>query len=104
MIGEGLNHLWQPTVFAGVAWLLMIALRHNGAHVPADRSCRHHVVKFTIQRDGRIVDVVLEKPSGFQSLDELSQQALLTTKTLNSLPSAFPSPTLTVHLNFQYQR
>jgi TonB family protein len=63
-----------------------------------------NVVKFAIQRDGRIVEVVLEKSSGFQSLDELSQQALLTTKTLNSLPSDFPNPTLTVHLDFQYQR
>ena len=63
-----------------------------------------NVVKFTIQPDGRIVDVVLEKSSGFQSLDELSQQALLTTKTLNSLPSDFTNPTLTVHLRFEYQR
>jgi outer membrane biosynthesis protein TonB len=49
-------------------------------------------VKFAIQRDGRIVEVVLEKSSGFQSLDELSQQALLATKTLNPLPSDFPNP------------
>ena len=63
-----------------------------------------NVVKFTIHRDGRIVDVAIEKSSGFQSLDELSRQALLTTKTLNSLPSAFPNPTLTVHLNFEYRR
>lgn len=49
-------------------------------------------MKFAIQRDGRIVEVVLEKSSGFQSLDELSQQALLATKTLNPLPSDFPNP------------
>lgn len=63
-----------------------------------------NVVKFTIQRDGTIRDVVLEKSSGFQNLDLSSQRALLVTKTLNPLPAEFPNPTLTVHLNFQYQR
>jgi hypothetical protein len=33
MIGEGLNHLWQTTVFAVVAWLLTIAFRQNRAHI-----------------------------------------------------------------------
>ncbi len=33
MIGEGLNHLWQSTIFAAVAWLLTIAFRQNRAHV-----------------------------------------------------------------------
>lgn len=61
-------------------------------------------VKFTIQRDGRIVDVVLEKSSGFQNLDLASQRALLVTKTLNPLPAGYPNPTLTMHLNFEYKR
>jgi len=63
-----------------------------------------NVVKFTIQRDGRIVDVLLEKSSGVENLDELSRRALLTTKTVSSLPAGFPKPTLTVHLTFAYQR
>jgi TonB family protein len=63
-----------------------------------------NVVKFTIQRDGHIAEVVLEKASGFQRLDELSQQAVRSTKSLDPLPPAFPNPTLTVHLNFEYQR
>jgi TonB family protein len=62
-----------------------------------------NAVRFTIQRDGRIVDVAIEKSSGFRDLDERSRQALLTT-TLNPLPSDFPRPTLTVHLDFEYQR
>ena len=33
MIGEALNHLWQSTVIAAVAWLLTIAFRQNGAHI-----------------------------------------------------------------------
>jgi hypothetical protein len=62
-----------------------------------------NIVTFTIQRDGRIVDVALEQSSGIQDLDIRSQQALLATKILNSLPAAFPNPRLTVHLGFQYQ-
>jgi TonB family protein len=63
-----------------------------------------NVVKFTIQRDGRIADVELEKSSGYQNLDLSSQRALAVTRTLPPLPAAFPNATLTVHLNFQYQR
>jgi TonB family protein len=64
----------------------------------------NNVVKFTIQRDGRIVDVELEKSSGYQNLDLSSQRALAVTRSLPPLPAAFPNATLTVHLNFQYQR
>jgi TonB family protein len=63
-----------------------------------------NIVKFTIQRDGRIADVELEKSSGYQNLDLSSQRALAVTRTLPPLPVAFPNATLTVHLNFQYQR
>lgn len=63
-----------------------------------------NVVKFTIQRDGKIDDIALEKSSGYENLDLSSQRALFVTKTLNPLPAQFPNATLTVHLNFQYQR
>jgi bla regulator protein BlaR1 len=63
-----------------------------------------NVVMFTIQRDGRIVDVMLEKSSGFQNLDESSQRAVSATNDLTALPARFPNPTLTVHLGFAYQR
>ena len=63
-----------------------------------------NIVKFTIQRDGRITDVVLEKSSGFQNLDLASQRALYATKTLNPLPDGYPNPALTIHLNFEYIR
>ena len=62
------------------------------------------VVKFTIQRDGRIVDPGLEKRSGYSTLDLNALRALVYTKQLPALPDAFPNPTLTVHLNFQYTR
>ena len=59
-------------------------------------------VKFTIQRDGRITDVALEKSSGFNALDLASQRALYVTKTLNPLPAGYSNPSLTIHLQFEY--
>jgi len=61
-----------------------------------------NIVKFTIQRNGQITDISLEKSSGYQNLDLNSQRALFVTKTLNPLPAQFPNATLTVHLNFKY--
>jgi len=62
------------------------------------------MVKFTIQRDGQIQGVEVERSSGFAALDINAQRALLVTRTLPPLPAAFPNPTLTVHLNFRYER
>jgi TonB family protein len=62
------------------------------------------VVKYTIQKDGRIVDPTVEKKSGYSTLDLNALRALVYTKQLPALPDAFPNPTLTVHLNFQYTR
>ncbi|MGB7218500.1 MAG: TonB family protein [Vicinamibacterales bacterium] len=64
------------------------------------------MVKFTIQRDGQIRsgDVELETSSGYTTLDQAAQRAILFTRQLPPLPAAFPNQTLTVHLNFQYQQ
>jgi TonB family protein len=62
------------------------------------------VVKFTIERDGRITMPSVERSSGYSTLDLNAQRAVVVTRGLPPLPSQFPNPTLTVHLNFQYQR
>jgi TonB family protein len=62
------------------------------------------IVKFTIYHDGSIRDVMLERSSQYSALDLSAQRAVLMTRTLPPLPAAFTNPTLTVHLNFQYQR
>jgi protein TonB len=62
------------------------------------------IVRFTIQRDGRLTDTAVERSSGTLSLDQNAQRAVLVTRQLVPLPAAFPNSTLTVHLNFQYQR
>jgi TonB family protein len=61
-------------------------------------------VKFTIRRDGAIQDVVLERSSTFPIADLAAQRAVVLTRQLPTLPAEFPNSTLTVHLNFQYQR
>ena len=62
------------------------------------------LVKYTIQRDGTITSVVLEKSSGYQALDFLSTRSLQLTRKLAPLPDAFTEPSLTVHLTFEYIR
>lgn len=60
-------------------------------------------VKFTIQRNGAIQSPQIEKPSGFDALDLAALRALQRT-ALPPLPAAFPNPTLTVHMRFDYSR
>jgi TonB family protein len=62
------------------------------------------VVKFTIDRDGTIKDVELEKGSGYTALDIAARRALSTTRQLPALPPAYPNAALTIHLTFQYTR
>lgn len=61
------------------------------------------VMKFTIQRDGTIVDVGVEKPNAM-FLNMASQRAITDTKRLPPLPAAFTEDHLTIHLVFQYKR
>jgi len=61
------------------------------------------MVKFTIQRDGTITAMTVERSSGNWILDSNAQRALYLTRQLPPLPAAFPNASLTVHLNFKYQ-
>ena len=61
------------------------------------------IVKFTIQRDGRIIDVEVERPSGLFALDQTAQRALLLTRQLPPLPAQYTENDLTVHLIFRYE-
>ena len=61
------------------------------------------VMRFTIQRDGRITDVERASSSGFLALDQSAERAILLTARLPRLPSAFDDDTLPIRLTFQYQ-
>jgi TonB family protein len=62
------------------------------------------LMKFVIERDGRITSVEVERSSGAQALDYYSQRALALTRQLPPLPAAYTGDRLTVHLNFGYTR
>jgi TonB family protein len=62
------------------------------------------LIKFTIERDGRIAAVQIEKPSGVPALDYFSQRSLALTRQLPPLPAAYTGERLTVHLSMDYVR
>ena len=61
-------------------------------------------VHFTIERDGRITQVTIERSSGNPALDLTARRAVEVTRQLPPLPASYSNPTLGVHLNFQYER
>ncbi len=61
------------------------------------------LIRFTIKRDGSITDATIFKGSGTLTLDTAALRAVLATRTLPPLPEAFPNPTLTMRLSFEYQ-
>jgi TonB family protein len=62
------------------------------------------LVKFVIERDGRITNVQVERSSGVAALDYFSQRSLALTRQLPPLPAAYTGDQLTVHLNMDYVR
>jgi TonB family protein len=67
--------------------------------VPSRDACRG-VVRFTIERDGKISKLTVEKPSGYKTLNTQALMAVRRVRKLPPLPTTFPKPTLTVHLQF----
>jgi TonB family protein len=61
------------------------------------------VMRFTIQRDGRITDIGTEQSAGYM-LDLIAQRALQQLGRLPPLPQAYTYQSLTVYLRFEYQR
>ncbi len=62
------------------------------------------LMKFVIERDGRLTNLQVERSSGTPALDYYSQRALSLTRQLPPLPAAYTGDRLTVHLNFDYVR
>jgi TonB family protein len=60
------------------------------------------LIKFDIERDGRISNVMIEKSSGVQALDYFSQRSLALTRQFPPLPAAYPNERLTLHLYMDY--
>jgi TonB family protein len=62
------------------------------------------VMQFTIGRDGSLGAILVERSSRFVALDNAADRALRLTQRIAPLPAAFPNPTLTVHMTFDYNR
>jgi TonB family protein len=60
------------------------------------------LIKFDIERDGRISNVMIEKSSGVQALDYFSQRSLALTRQFPPLPAAYSGERLTLHLYMDY--
>ena len=58
------------------------------------------IVSLTIDREGRIVDAVLEKSSGVESLDEETLAAVRRTAPFGKIPDAHPGKTMQMKLHF----
>jgi len=85
-------------------YLMTMTQRIQANWNPRAENVGESVVKFTIQRDGTITRVELEKSSGYTALDLVAERALALTRQLPGLPAPYPNPTLTIHLTFQYTR
>lgn len=59
------------------------------------------VIKFTIERDGTITGVTVEKSSGYSTLDRAARNAVLEAR-VPRLPDAYTRERLTIHLSFPY--
>lgn len=67
------------------------------------------IIRFTVTRSGAVVTdgptaPAVEQSCGAPTQDLAALRAVLTARQLAPLPSAFPNPTLTIHLNFAYTR
>lgn len=62
------------------------------------------LIKYTIQRDGTLAGIEVERSSGYTALDINALRAVVGTRQLTPLPAGYPNPTLGVHLSFDYTR
>ena len=60
------------------------------------------VMKFTVQRDGTLTDIVRQTGSGYLALDLSAERALRATARVPPLPTKFTEDRLPVNLTFEY--
>jgi periplasmic protein TonB len=78
----------------------MLALIESRWYKPVAPAETHALVRFTINRDGRVSRIELEASSGNSSFDRAALRALYAANPLPPLPPAYSKPSLTVHLTF----
>jgi TonB family protein len=78
----------------------MLALIGSRWYKPAAPAETRALVRFTINRDGRVSRIELESSSGNSSFDRATLRALYAANPLPPLPPAYRKSSLTVHLTF----
>lgn len=78
----------------------MLALIESRWYKPAAPGGTRALVRFTIDREGRLSRIELESSSGHSSFDRAALRALYAANPLPPLPPAYAKPSLTVHLTF----
>lgn len=78
----------------------MLALIESRWYKPAAPEETKALVRFTINREGRLSRIELESSSGNSSFDRAALRALHGANPLPPLPPAYAKSTLTVHLTF----
>jgi len=62
------------------------------------------VMRFTIERDGRISSLEVQQSSGYFALDQTAQRALVLTRQFPPLPPQYTGEQLTIELVFNFVR
>jgi len=84
-------------------YLTTVVRRISGIWDPHVGATGLVVVRFTIDRNGLIRDVIPEQSSGNVIMDMNAQRVLLNLRRLPPLPAEYTNPTLTLRINFRYQ-
>jgi TonB family protein len=102
--GPGLGSTLDVGDFCCPDYIVLMIDRIRSQWAQNQGSAGQVVVRCTIQRDGTLTDITVEKPTSDPTLNIAAQRAVHMTRKLPPLPEVFPNPTLTVHLTFDYQR
>jgi len=78
----------------------MLALIEGRWYKPPAPAGTRARVRFTIRKDGRVVDIALEEASAVPSFDRAALRALYAANPLPPLPPGYRPASLTVHLAF----
>ncbi|HXV62223.1 MAG TPA: energy transducer TonB [Vicinamibacteria bacterium] len=80
----------------------MLAKIHQHWQRTAVRGTAVVVIRFTIARDGSVLDAEVETSSGVSILDRSSLRAVVLSEPLPPLPNSYPRDQVGVHLRFTY--
>jgi len=80
----------------------MLARIHQRWQRTAVRGTAVAIVRFTIARDGRVLDASIETSSGVPILDRSSLRAVMLADPMPPLPNSYPRDQVGVHLRFTY--